>query len=281
MYYSLSSEIGKKLSEIREEKKKRDFKPYGITVGIHQGARKGKTLTAIMLSYYYLSILPHLKGVISNVTYTDESINYVPLEDIKMIGADEYRSYIIFTDEFRRLCDSRMSSSFKNMFISNILSDTGKFRQIHILTDQDPNSVDRRIRINADCVMHPIMNFNTGICTVKMFPTYNEYFKARVYDMVETYPSEFKFEFIKYFDYYDTEQKIGEYRLTFTPDDYWIMFRMWLHKMKYDSIEELKIDLGLLKLWKETDDSASYITNNQLSALLKYIQLEQQLGRLE
>jgi hypothetical protein len=250
---------------------------FGRYIGIHNRARSGKTLTAIWAICYYLQRLNYIKGVISNVILNLKPIGlqdkYVPFKNIKMLKKYEYKNYIVFIDEFRRFCDARMSTSFKNIFISNIIADAGKFKQICILTDQDASAVDKRIRGNVNAVLRPEVNFKTGYCNVIIAPSYNSYFLNDGYDSwgKGILPS-FKFPFREYYDLFDTEQKIDEYLLTFEPKDYADEFIEWMQKKGYDKIENVVINKPMLTLWKE--ENGVSITQMQLSALLQYMYLE-------
>jgi hypothetical protein len=242
---------------------------YGKTIAIHSPKRTGKTLTLVFLILYYMDLLGDwVKGVISNVDlYID---NYLPLTDIKMIGKDEYKNYIIATDEFRGLCDSRMSGSFKNMFISNILRDTGKFKQIHILTDQDSHAIDRRIRVNADAVLRPDVDRDTGLCTVKVCPNYRTFFYLEGMDLWDEWDSEFYIaDYPSLFKYYNTEQKLADYVLTFTPEDFFNDFIKWFEEKDYHKQESMPITSATLKYWKQNEGVP--ITGEQMTALLEYM----------
>jgi hypothetical protein len=249
---------------------------YGKTIGIHSPKRTGKTLTMVFLIVYYMDLLGDwVKGVISNLDlYMD---NYIPLIDIKMIGRDEYKNYIIATDEFRGLCDSRMSGAFKNLFISNILRDTGKFKQIHILTDQDSHAIDRRIRVNADAVLRPLVDRDTGVCTVKVCPNYRTYFYIEGMDLWDEWDSEFYIEdYPSLFKYYNTEQKLADYVLTFTPEDFYVDFMKWFEEKEYHKQDDIPITSATLKYWKQ--DSGAPITTEQITALLEYMLRESDLN---
>ena len=268
------NDIEKYLSRIGQT---REESQYGRTLGIHSPKRTGKTLLGVALIIYYLETLDYVKGVISNVVLNLERIgrynDYIPLKNIKNIKREEYKNYILFTDEFRRLIDSRMSSSFKNRFISNILSDTGKFKQIHILTDQEASSIDKRIRKNADAVLVPQVNFETGRCDVKILKSYRHYFELDAYDIMDQYHEvEWSFPFRKYYNFYDTEQPIDEYLITFEPKDYLDMFVGWMKEKNYYDRKDITISKGLLTLWKE--QTGVEISGEQVSALLVYMQLE-------
>lgn len=248
------------------------YKRYGVTIGIHSGARTGKTLTAVMLTLWYLENISDIKGVLSNVIFKNldkvgMDNKYRPLKDLKKLA--DYKSWIILTDEFRDIIDSRMGTSFKNIFISNILRDTGKFRQIHILTDQDANSIDRRIRVNTDAVLSPRINLREGYCRVYMFPNYDSYYTARGYGMIEESPNFFDYEIQPFFKFFDTEQKIDIYKLRFEPSEYCEMFDEWLTESNYLNHPDFMITNATLKLWKEEKDIE--ITSSQLSALREYI----------
>lgn len=268
-------DVEKYLSKIGQTKEEGQF---GRTIGIHSPARTGKTLLAVFLTIYYLERLDYLKGVISNVVLNLEKIgrfnDYIPLKNIKNIKKEEYKNYIILTDEFRRLIDARMSGSFKNRFISNILADTGKFRQIHLLTDQEASSIDKRIRRNADAVLVPNVNFRTGMCKVINLPNYDTYFRMDAYGSLDNYnnpDAEFEFEFRKYYGFFDTEQPIEDYVITFEPEDYMDLLLEWMKSKNYDK-REIPISKGLLILWKE--QAGIDITSEQLSALMVYMYLE-------
>jgi hypothetical protein len=266
---------------ITDNGRKVEENQYGRTIGIHAPARTGKTLTAIVLIIYYMTKLSYIKGVISNVKLKNLDKlgfegRYIPLQNIKEIKKEEYKDYIILTDEIRRLLDSRMSGTFKNRFISNILADTGKFRQIHILTDQQASAVDKRIRGNSDAVLYPSMNFENGICTVKVVSSYIKFFEMEAYELWNQYDVGFKFPFREYYDYYDTEQPIEDYVITFEPKDFCEEFLMWMKKHNYDRINNLVIGKPILTLWKEED--GIQVTESQLSALLQYMMLETDLN---
>lgn len=270
-----TSDVEVYLSKIGQQKNERG---YGRTIGIHSPARTGKTLLAVFLVIYYLERLDYLKGVISNVVLNLESIgrfdDYLPLKNIKNIKKEEYKNYIILTDEFRRLIDARMSGSFKNRFISNLLADTGKFRQVHILTDQEASSIDKRIRRNADAILVPAVNFQTGLCRVITLPNYDSYFRLDAYGLLDSYndpKTEFSFEFRKYYRFFDTEQPIDEYVITFEPEDYLELLLEWMKSKGYDK-RQIPISKGLLVLWKE--QTGVEITSEQLSALMVYLYLE-------
>ncbi len=258
---------------------------YGVTIGIHAPHRTGKTLTAVALCIYYLFNLSYIKGIISNTNIflnnlkTDLSDRFIPLQDIKIIKDNEYKSYIIFTDEIRRLVDSRMSTSFRNKFISNLLADTGKFRQIHIFTDQDGSAVDRRVRLNTDAVLYPIMDKQRKICRVKSFPNYSTYFWYERNGIINDWKIEFYFQYEPYFNLYNTEQKIEDYIIKFTPQDYALDFIDWIKKMGYHKLgDDFKITKSTLILWKETEGIE--IGHAQLSALYEFIKLEVGMKRL-
>jgi hypothetical protein len=265
-------------ASVQTERRVADESQYGRTIGIHSSARTGKTLTMVMLIIYYLTKLPYIKGVISNVVLKNlDKIGfdgvYIPLKNIKQVKKEEYKDYIIATDEFRRLCDARMSSSFRNKFISNILADTGKFRQIHILTDQEASSIDKRVRRNADAILVPFMNFNTGMCTVKVCPSYRKYFEIDAYELWNQYTEiAFEYPFREYYQYYDTEQTIEDYVISFEPKDFSDMFNEWMIKMGYDKREGLVINKPMITLWKEQEGVE--ITSSQVSALMQYMYLE-------
>lgn len=198
------------------------------------------------------------------------------MSNIKNIKQDEYKNYLIITDEFRRLIDARMSGSFKNRFISNLLADTGKFKQLHILTDQEASSVDKRIRRNADGVLVPKMDFKSGYCTVTVLPNYDTYFRLDAYGLLDSvtpdeYP-QFQFEFRKYYKFFDTEQPIDDYFITFEPKDYVESLLEWMKTKGYNKRDDISISKGLLVLWKE--QTGIEITNEQLSALMVYMYLE-------
>ena len=262
------------LSEIKEFEVHEQ--QYGKTIAIHSPKRTGKTLTMVFLILHYMDLLGDwIKGVIGNVdVYVD---GFRPMTDIKMISNDEYKNYIIATDEFRGLCDSRMSSSFKNLFISNILRDTGKFKQIHILTDQDSHSIDRRIRVNADAVLKPQVDRNTGLCTVKVCPNYRTFFYLEGMDLWDEWDSEFYIEdYPSLFKYYNTEQKLADYVLTFTPEDFYEDFIKWFEEKEYDEQENIPVTSATLKYWKQ--DVGVPITTEQITALLEYMLRESDLN---
>jgi len=235
-----------------------------------------------MLTIWYLQYLgERIKGVLSNVKLENLDLigmegKYKPLTDLKNIN--NYKGYILLTDEFRSIIDSRMSSSFKNLFISNLLRDTGKFKQIHILTDQDENAIDRRIRRNTDVVLHPTVNINDMTCTVKIFESYNQYYLIRGYDQINSWNIEFTYPIMDYAIFYDTEQKIEEYYISFEPREYYKHFRDWLVDTGYINHPDFMVKKSTLQLWKEENpDIGTFISGSQLSALLEYIKYNSDL----
>ena len=252
---------------------------YGITISIHNKHRTGKTLTALMLIVWYLLHRKHVKGVISNIkldlSFIDMDDKYVPLKDIKMIKEEEYMNYIIFTDEFRRLCDSNMSSSFRNKFISTLLADTGKSKQIHILTDQHGMAVHNRVRENADIIMYPEMRQNNKVCNVKIFEGYRDYFWIKGNGWMKDWKVEFEYNASPYFKYYNTEEKVEDYLLTFTPEEYAEKFLGWLSRHKYDRHPDFLLKTSTLTLWKE--QTGEYISNEQRSALMEWLRYNTEL----
>jgi len=249
--------------------------PYGITIGIHNKHRSGKTLTAIYLIILYLIDREYVKGIISNVHLKNlDSLGYgdyyKPLQDIKNIKQEEYKNYILFTDEIRRLVDSRMSPSFKNRFISNLLADTGKFKQIHIYTDQEYGAVDKRIKVNVDAVLYPIIDLRKDRVVVYSFENYRQFELAMWEDgFLQKWDAKFSFTASKFYDYYDTEQPIDDYRLTFTPKEYAVIFFDWLKDTGYEEHTDFKLTGRTINLWKQ--ETGEYINSEQQSALLEWM----------
>lgn len=272
MISSLSNEAIETIDKQRQDRERQ----FGRTIAIHAPARKGKTLTMIMLIMYYIDRLSYIKGIISNLNLTlpppyDKLC--VPLGNLKKIS--DYRSYILAIDEFRTMVDSRMSGSFRNIFISNILKDTGKLRQIFLYTDQESGSIDKRIRINVDAVLKPDINFDTGIMTVKVVKNYNMFWTIDAYSKWGEWTDEFYFPFREYYDYYDTEQKIEEYMLGFTPEEHYEIFMGWFEERGYT--DEIQVTMSTLKLFKSMKPEL-YLTNEQLSGLMEYMRRETELN---
>ena len=200
---------------------------------------------------------------------------FKPLTELKNIGDLEYQNYIIVTDEFRGIIDSRMSGSFKNRFISNILRDTGKDKQIHILTDQDGNAIDRRVRNNTNIVLRPLLNLKTGKCVVKIFDNYDQYYYVRGFDAFDDWDIEFSFEAKDYWGYYNTEQKIEDYFITFKPEENFDKLRVWMMEENIMKHSDFTITKGLLTYWQET--TGEYLSDTQKSALMEYIKYKTEL----
>lgn len=270
----LNSVLQEKIDEVSEAKSHSGVKRYGITIGIHNGARTGKTLTSVMLALWYAMNIPEIQGILSNVHLKNlDRIGlegkFRPITDLKSIGADEYKNFILLTDEFRSIIDSRMSGSFKNLFISNILRDTGKMKQIHILTDQDANAIERRVRINTDLVLYPQVNPKDATCTVKIFDGYDQFYYIRGFDRIDEWEIEFKYNIMDWVDYYDTEQKIDEYYLTFEPQEYANKFIEWINGTGYSKHRDFVIKTSTLTLWKE--ETGEFISDSQKSALMEWL----------
>lgn len=244
---------------------------YGKQVGIHAPKRKGKTLTMIMCLRYFLEEFDFIEGVISNLRLTlpeEFDTNVVPLRDIKMIGKDKYRNYILALDEIGHIMESRMSSSFRNIFVSNLLADTGKFKQLLLYTSQDAGQVDKRVRNNVDRILRPDINFKTGQMEVKIVENYNSYFNMDAYNIWDKYNVSIYFPFRQFYSWYDTSAKIDEYVITYTPKDHLEMFMEWYEEEEFSG-QSLNITNGTLNLWKE--EKGIIITKSQISALMEYM----------
>ena len=265
--------IKEKIEGFRDAKFEDDKDRYGITIGIHSPARTGKTLTAVTLSVWWLLDNPFIKGIISNVGLNLKPLNLQdkvkPLSDIKKISGDEYLDYIILTDEFRSIIDSRMSSSFRNMFVSNILRDTGKSRQIHILTDQEGSSIDKRVRRNTDLVLVPRVDRKKDVCIVKMFDSYEQYFLVDAYREINEWKIQFQFKISDWGIYYDTFQKIPVTLITWEPPEYGERFISWTEKTGYDNHPDFFVKTATLNLWKE--ETGEYISDSQKTALMEWL----------
>lgn len=244
---------------------------FGKIIGIHAPKRRGKTLTAIMCIGYFLESFDFIKGVISNLNLTMPS-NYkkpsLPLTTLKQLSSDEYRKHLINIDEIGHVQDSRMSSSFRNLFVTNILADIGKFEQILIYTSQDANQIDRRIRKNVDVIFRPSISFKTGMMKVKVIRDYDTYFRIDAFNQWRQYDVEFFFPFRQFYTWYDTKQKIEEYYITFEPKEYLEMFNKWWLDNKYNE-QDIKITNGTISLWKETQ--GIFITQSQMKSLIEYM----------
>lgn len=271
--------LKEKINYYRDKKFNDDKSRYGITIGIHAPARKGKTLTSVALATWYLIDNPYIKGIISNVNLDLSSLGLqdmvYPLTDLKKISLDEYMDFIILTDEFRSIIDSRMSSSYANMFVTNILRDTGKSRQIHLLTDQEGSSIDKRVRRNTDLVLVPEVYREKDICIVKMFENYDQYFMVDAYRKVPEWKVEFSFRISEWGKYYDTFQKIPAYYLTWEPSEYGERFLGWIDKTGYGEHPDFMIKTATLTLWKE--ETGEFISDSQKSALLEWLKYNTEL----
>jgi hypothetical protein len=268
----ISSSLTNNLDERIDAQNPDAERKYGRTIAIHAPKRKGKTLTMVMLILHYLELLPYIEGVVSNLNLKlpspyDKMCR--PITDLKFIP--EYQTHILALDELRNIIDSRMSSSFRNIFISNILKDTGKLEQIFLYTDQDSMSIDKRVRLNVDAVLRPSINFKTGLMTVKTMKNYRHYWEIEAYSAWKLHKDEFYFPFRQYYDYYDHKQKIEEYFIGFTPKEHYDLFISWFNKRGYT--EEIKITMGTLKLFK-TMNPELYLTNDQLSGLMEFMKRE-------
>lgn len=273
------NEIKDKIEGFRDAKFEDDKDRYGITIGIHSPARTGKTLTAVTLGVWWLLDNPFIQGIISNVGLNLNSLGLQdkvkPLTDIKKISGDEYLNYIILTDEFRSIIDSRMSSSFRNMFVSNILRDTGKSRQIHILTDQEASSIDKRVRRNTDLILVPKVDRKKDICTVKMFDSYNQYFTVDAYREINDWKVQFQYKISEWGKYYDTFQKIPPTFITWEPPEYGERFIDWATETGYMEHPDFLVKTATLNLWKE--ETGEYINDSQKTALMEWLRYNTEL----
>lgn len=249
----------------------------GITLAIHNKKRSGKTITCIKMTLHYLSELEWLRGVITNVRMDFSSIEklekkVVPLQDIKYISEEEWKYYLLVTDEFRRICDSRMSSSFKNRFISTLLADTGKLGQIHLLTDQDWHAVDRRVRLNVDYILFPriLRKAKKKVCEVSIFDSYKQFRSVLAFSEVfEEWEDRFYYPIEPYYKFYDTTQHIADYVIRFTPKDYAEKFQNWLDENEYIKHPDFKLKIATLKLWKR--ETGEFISNEEISGLMEWL----------
>jgi hypothetical protein len=154
----------------------------------------GKTLTLTYLGLRNYIKYQGTRTIFANYHLKQVPYTYVPNpEDI-----DEIRSGIFLIDELWLYCDSRLSSSGRNKFVTKVLLKSRK-RDLDILyTTQSLGQVDVRIRRISDFIAIPSFNEQTGKTIVRLY----------------THPSGYllkvlKFDGRKIFPLYDTSEEIS------------------------------------------------------------------------
>jgi len=153
----------------------------------------GKTLTLT-----YLGLRNYIKYQGTRTIFANYHLKQVPYTFVPDPNSiDEIRSGICLFDELWLYCDSRLSSSGRNKFVTKVLLKSRK-RDLDILyTTQSLGQVDTRIRRISDFICIPSFNEATGKCI------------ARIY----THPSGYllktlRFDGRKIFPLYDTSEEI-------------------------------------------------------------------------
>jgi hypothetical protein len=111
--------------------------------------------------------------------------------------------------------------------------------------------------------------------TVKTMRSYRQYWEIEAYTAWNLHKDEFYFPFRQYYDYYDTEQKIEEYYIGFTPEEHYEIFMGWFDERNYT--DEIQVTMSTLKLFKSMNPEL-YLTNDQLSGLMEYMRRETDLN---
>jgi hypothetical protein len=131
-------------------------------------------------------------------------IPYIYIDDIRQLDLIKYEegvSYYIGLDELWLICDSRMSRTKKNRFVSNILSKSRKRGITYVSTAQVADSIEGRIRKVLDFTFYPMLNRDDSV--IKLLVFRGGYVKNQNY-MKTLY---YKTELIKML--YDTNEEVA------------------------------------------------------------------------
>lgn len=263
---------------------------FGDTIAIHGPKRTGKTLLTVFIIVERLKESLEVYGdyidaVLTNISLDLSSIGmqdkYVPFTDIEQVK--ELRNGILFIDEIRRLADSYMTQSQQSRLTSNLLADTGKQVDDFYYTDQSMNGPPNRIRVNVDYVMSPVYDPYTtwvqggppGVVKVYVFDSlnsFNLFFNPQFPGMPMSKPIyQFAFYAPPFFKFYNTGQKIEDYRFKFHTGPYIEQFIDWRAKTWPNTPYSKK----LLKLWNteqgkdlSTDEREAVLTTMELKGML-------------
>lgn len=125
----------------------------------------GKTLSLVYLGLRNWIKYQGTRTIFANFHLKGIPYTYVPNpEDI-----DEIRSGIFLIDELWLYCDSRLSSSGRNKFVTKVLLKSRK-RDLDILyTTQSLGQVDVRIRRISDFIAIPSFNEGNGKLIIRVF----------------------------------------------------------------------------------------------------------------
>lgn len=141
-----------------------------VLIAIVSELGAGKTL-----SLTYLAYRKYLKGmtVFANYHITFPKFSNFKEPDVryvrKMVDFLNMREGFFAGDELWMSCDSRMSATKKNKFITSILGKSRK-RGIHIgYTTQNFHQMDKRIRDVTDFIAFPQLNKDESICRLEVF----------------------------------------------------------------------------------------------------------------
>lgn len=230
----------------------------GECVGVHAPWSKGKTLLLTFIAKERseaegLDVLAnfYLKGI--------KSFRF--LDDIELIK--EVRRTVIEIDEIRRYADSYLSKGMKARFVSNLLADTGKQSCALYYSDQKATAAPVRLRDNLSFVLQPEFDEDSEWCTVYYYDSLMNYDWGN--------PS-FYFGFYApdYWNYFDTRQKIEDYKMKFHTDRYVDRFLNWVSDKDYP------INKKILNMWNV--EEGEELCASEISAVITKLELK---GKVE
>lgn len=156
-----------------------------MLMGIVGELGAGKTLSLVYLGLRNYIKYQGTRTIFANFHLKQIPYTYVPNpEDI-----DTIRSGIFLIDELWLYCDSRLSSSGRNRFVTKVLLKSRK-RDLDILyTCQSLGSVDVRIRRISDFIAIPSFNEATGKVVLRIYTHPSGYLlKTLKYDGRKVFP---------------------------------------------------------------------------------------------
>jgi hypothetical protein len=99
-------------------------------------------------------------------------IPYIYIDDIRqldLIKHEENVSAYVGIDELWLYCDSRMSRTTRNRFVSNILAKSRKRGITYVTTAQVADSIESRIRKVLDFTFYPMLNRDDSVIKLLVF----------------------------------------------------------------------------------------------------------------
>lgn len=235
----------------------------GLCMGVHAPWGSGKTLTLTFIAVERNA----LEGIPIVANFELTKVNpFMFMNDVEIIKEMEYAS--LFLDEIRRYIDSYMSTGMKTRFISNLVADLGKQSCDFYFSDQHYNAAPPRVKVNLNMVAMPEYDEDSQWVTVYLFHSLDDFVYMNPFFYFGFYAPD-------YWDYYNTREKIEDYKLKFKAKRYANQFLKWA--LTEDWVRPKKtLTKDILNYWNETEGVE--LSRGELGAVYIYLKHSQKKG---